>query len=170
MKPKIEKNYNQERERIEKDIETAVRLNFLRIDINSVASDSKELPISERRNLLWNVMKNKSHGIEVVKSSNGDKEYFILYGETPFGGTVHIVGTNGFALFWITPKHAILHLSSFGDSVDFEEIRELLEDRLNKAMAKHSLSVSLSVDFSLGDFKGNLDFPIQPQKQELFPD
>jgi hypothetical protein len=178
MKLKIEKNDNPDWELIKKDIEASVRLSrqdhhYLRIDINSVGSDSKELPIEERRRLLWEVLKDNYHDDEVeVTSPNGDKTYLKKYGDTPFLGVVNFFyscgETNVGVFIYIGPKFSLLHIFSEDKGVNYEEIRELLDDSLNKAMAKHSLSVSLSGEVSEEDFDAFLDFLLRPWMQNHF--
>ena len=94
---------------------------YLRIDINSVASDSKELPIEERRRLLWEVLKDNYHDDEVeVTSPNGDKTYLKKYGDTPFLGVVNFFyscgETNVGVFIYIGPKFSLLHIFSEDNS------------------------------------------------------
>jgi len=147
---------------------------FLKVDINSVGPESKELSIEERRKLLWNFIVDNYRGDEVeeVASPNGDKTYLKKYGDTPFLGVVNFFyscgETNVGVFIYIGPKFSLLHIFSEDKGVNYEEIRELFDDSLNKAMAKHSLSVSLSGEVSEEDFDAFLDFLLRPWMQNHF--
>ena len=71
--------------------------------------------------------------------------------------------------FYLGPRLGLLHIYSKDAGVDYEEMRELINASLNKAMAKHSLSVSLSSELSIEDIDGFLDFIHGPVKQNHFP-
>ena len=148
---------------------------FLKVDINSVGPESKELSIEERRKLLWNFIVDNYRGDEVeeVASPNGDKTYLKKYLDFPFFGVANYIysygETNVHVFFYLGPRLGLLHIYSKDAGVDYEEIRELINDSLNKTMAKHSLSVSLSSELSTEDIDRFLDFIHDPVKQNHFP-
>ena len=167
-------------DRLKEEIIPSFRMSWqetghLRIEINSVGPDSKELPIEERRQLLWNVLKDNYHEDEVeeVSSPNGDKTYLKKYLDFPFFGVANYIysygETNVHVFFYLGPRLGLLHIYSKDAGVDYEEIRELINDSLNKTMAKHSLSVSLSSELSTEDIDRFLDFIHDPVKQNHFP-
>ena len=166
--------------RIKEEIIASVRFSWqetghLRIDLNSVGPDSKELSIEERRHILWNVLKDNYHDDKVeVTSPNGDKTYLKRYGQEPFNGIVYFLYSYGEAIisvfFWVGPRISLLHVHSTDTGVDYEEMRELLDDRLNKLLAKYSLSVSFSEELSEEDMDGFLDLMHGPVEQNVFLD
>ena len=166
--------------RIKEEIIASVRFSWqetghLRIDLNSVGPDSKELSIEERRHILWNVLKDNYHDDKVeVTSPNGDKTYLKRYGQEPFNGIVYFLYSYGEAIisvfFWVGPRISLLHVHSTDAVVNYEEMRELLDYRLNKLLAKHSLSVSFSEELSEEDMDGFLDLMHGPVEQNVFLD
>ena len=165
-------------ERIKEEINTSFRFSWqetghLRIDLNSVGPDSKELSIEERRHILWNVLKDNYHDNKVeVMSPNGDKTYLKEYGDKPLNGIVYFIYSDGEAkiivFFWISPRISLLQVSSSDAGVDYEEMRELLDDSLNKMMAKHSLSVNLSGELSNEDMEGFKNLVFEHDFQHAF--
>ena len=166
--------------RIKEEIIASVRFSWqetghLRIDLNSVGPDSKELSIEERRHILWNVLKDNYHADKVeVTSPNGDKTYLKRYGQEPFNGIVYFLYSYGEAIisvfFWVGPRISLLHVHSTDAGVDYEEMRELVNDSLNKMLAKYSLSVSFSEELSEEDMDGFLDLMHGPVEQNVFLD
>ena len=166
--------------RIKEEIIASVRFSWqetghLRIDLNSVGPDSKELSIEERRHILWNVLKDNYHDDKVeVTSPNGDKTYLKRYGQEPFNGIVYFLYSYGEAIisvfFWVGPRISLSHIHSTDAGVDYEEMRELVNDSLNKMLAKYSLSVSFSEELSEEDMDAFLDFMHGPVEQNVFLD
>ena len=166
--------------RIKEEIIASVRFSWqetghLRIDLNSVGPDSKELSIEERRHILWNVLKDNYHDDKVeVTSPNGDKTYLKEYGQEPFIGVTYFIYTDGedkiIVFFWVGPRISLLHVHSTDTGVDYEEMRELVNDSLNKMLAKYSLSVSFSEELSEEDMDGFLDLMHGPVEQNVFLD
>ena len=120
-------------------------------------------------------MKDNYHENEVeeVSSPNGDKTYLKKYLDFPFFGVANYIysygETNVHVFFYLGPRLGLLHIYSKDAGVDYEEIRELINDSLNKTMANHSLSVSLSSELSTEDIDRFLDFIHDPVKQNHFP-
>lgn len=180
MKSKKAGNGNQKWERIKEGLKECPRFSWqrtghLRIDLNSVGPDSKELSIEERRHILWNVLKDNYHDDKVeVTSPNGDKTYLKRYGQEPFNGIVYFLYSYGEAtisvFFWVGPRLSLSHVHSTDAGVDYEEMRELLDDRLNKLLAKYSLSVSFSEELSEEDMDAFLDFMHGPVLPNIFID
>ena len=98
--------------------------------------------------------------------------YLKKYLDFPFFGVANYIysygETNVHVFFYLGPRLGLLHIYSKDAGVDYEEIRELFDDSLNKAMAKHSLSVSLSGEVSEEDFDAFLDFLLRPWMQNHF--
>ena len=146
---------------------------FLKVDINGVGLDSKELSIEERRKLLWNFMVDNYHGgeVEEVTSPNG-KTYLKRYGDIPVLGTLRFLysyeGTIIYVFFWICPKFCIINVKPGNADFDYDEIREMIDDSLNKAMAKHSLSVCLSDELSMEDMDAFRAFLSDPITESIF--
>ena len=180
MKSKKAETGIQKWERIKEGMKEYTRLSWqrnghLRIDLNSVGPDSKELSIEERRHILWNVLKDNYHENKVeVKSPNGDKTYLKRYGDKPFNGILYFLYSYGEAIisvfFWVGPRISLLHVHSTDTGVDYEEMRELVNDSLNKMLAKYSLSVSLSEEMSEEDIDAYLDFMHGPVLPNIFID
>lgn len=180
MKSKKAGNGNQKWERIKEGLKECPRFSWqrtghLRIDLNSVGPDSKELSIEERRHILWNVLKDNYHDDKVeVTSPNGDKTYLKRYGQEPFNGIVYFLYSYGEAtisvFFWVGPRLSLSHIHSTDAGVDYEEMRELVNDSLNKMLAKYSLSVSFSEELSEEDMDAFLDFMHGPVLPNIFID
>ena len=178
MKSKKAGNGNQKWERIKEGLKECPRFSWqrtghLRIDLNSVGPDSKELSIEERRHILWNVLKDNYHDDKVeVTSPNGDKTYLKRYGDEPFNGIVYFLYSYGEAtisvFFWVGPRLSLSHVHSTDAGVDYEEMRELLDDRLNKLLDKYSLSVSLSGELSNEDMEGFKNLVFEHDFQHAF--
>lgn len=180
MKSKKAGNGNQKWERIKEGLKECPRFSWqrtghLRIDLNSVGPDSKELSIEERRHILWNVLKDNYHDDKVeVTSPNGDKTYLKEYGQEPFIGVTYFIYTDGedkiIVFFWVGPRISLLHVHSTDAVVNYEEMRELVNDSLNKMLAKYSLSVSFSEELSEEDMDAFLDFMHGPVLPNIFID
>ena len=83
---------------------------FLKVDIDSVGPDSKELSIEERRKLLWNFMVDNYRGgeVEEVTSPNGNKTYLKKCGQSPLLGVIYFVykykEVHAIVFLWVCPK------------------------------------------------------------------
>ena len=149
------------------------RHRFLKVNINSVGPDSKELCIEERRKLLWNFMVDNYRGgeVEEVTSTNG-KTYLKRCADSPFLGTLRFLYSYGEAIInvflWICPKFCVISVELGNADFDYDEIREMIDDSLNKAMAKHSLSVCLSDELSMEDMDAYRAFMRDPITESIF--
>ena len=146
---------------------------FLKVDINSVGPESKELSIEERRKLLWNFIVDNYRGgeVEEVTSPNG-KTYLKRCADSPILGTLRFLYSYGEAVInvflWICPKFCVISVEPRNAGLDYDEIREMIDDSLNKAMAKHSLSVCLSDELSMDDMDAYRAYMRDPIIESIF--
>ena len=147
---------------------------FLKVDINSVGPESKELSIEERRKLLWNFIVDNYRGDEVeeVASPNGDKTYSKKCGQSPLLGVIYFVyiykEVRAAVFLWVCPKFCVISVEPRNAGLDYDEIREMIDDSLNKAMAKHSLSVCLSDELSMEDMDAYRAYMRDPITESIF--
>ena len=147
---------------------------FLKVDIDSVGPDSKELSIEERRKLLWNFMVDNYRGgeVEEVTSPNGNKTYLKKCGQSPLLGVIYFVykykEVHAIVFLWVCPKFCVISVDSNDADLDYDEIREVIDDSLNKAMAKHSLSVCLSDELSMEDMDAYRAYMRDPITESIF--